>query len=413
MTNNWQKIKLGEVCTLIKGVTYKSEDYTTLGNGSVFLTLKSIAKGGGFNFDGVKYYKGSINEDQLVEPNDLIIANTDLTRAGDVIGAPLFVPQIDDKNQYVISMDITKLQIDASKLNKEYLYHYLSTTKVRNYMRAISNGSTVLHLKVKLVNDIDIPLPSLETQELIAQKLSQIDEQIHKTDQIIEKTEYLKQGLLEELVTKGLGHTIFKKTELGEIPQEWRIESLGNIAKVERGKFSHRPRNAPEFYGGDIPFIQTGDVVSSKGRIKSYSQTLNEKGLKVSKMFKKGTIVLTIAANIGDTAILEFDACFPDSLVGITPSEKVNPIYLEYFLKSRKEYLNSISTQSAQKNINLAKLNPMLIAVPPLSEQEKISSVLSSVDRELSIERETKENLLILKKGLMEDVFNRKVQIQA
>lgn len=413
MTNkvNWQKIKLGEACTLIKGVTYKSEDYATLEDGLVFLTLKSIAKGGGFNFDGVKYYKGAASTDQFVAPNDLIIANTDLTRAGDVIGAPLFVPQIKNQNQYVFSMDITKIVTNESKLNIKYLYHYLSTNKVRNYMKGISNGSTVLHLKVRLVNELDIPLPPLGTQTRIADMLSELDGEIHNVDQTIQKTEVLKQVVIRNLFTKGIGHKKFKKTKLGEIPYEWRVEQLSDLASVERGKFSHRPRNDPQFFGGDIPFIQTGDVVSSNGRIRHYSQTLNEQGLKISRLFRKGTIVLTIAANIGDTAILDIDACFPDSLVGITPSEKVDSIYLEYFLRSRKSYLNSIATQSAQKNINLAKLNPMLIAVPQMQEQRKIADVLSSIDKKLSIDRTQKDRLLVLKKGLMRDIFERKVEV--
>lgn len=411
MINKWQRIKLGRVCSLIKGVTYKSDDYASSDNGLVFLTLKSIAKGGGFNFDGVKYYKGKTSQDQFVKPNDLIIANTDLTRAGDVIGAPLFIPRIDNQDQYVFSMDITKIVTDESKLNRNFLYHYLLTNKVRNYMKGISNGSTVLHLKVNLVNDLDIPLPPLKTQIRIAQSLSDVDAQIRNTDQIIQKTEVFKHTLANELLAKGIGHTQFRDTKLGRLPSQWSIEKLSDIASVERGKFSHRPRNDPKFYGGSIPFIQTGDVVNSKGRIKIYSQTLNEQGLSVSKMFPKGTIVLTIAANIGDTGILEFDACFPDSLVGIQPHSNVDSIFLEYFLKSRKAYLNSIATQSAQKNINLAKLNPMFVSVPPLDEQKKIAEILSSVDDEIIKNTFEKERLTVLKSGLMQDIFSQKVEV--
>ena len=235
MKNNWQKIKLGDICTLIKGITYKSDDYASTGDGLVFLTLKSIAKGGGFNFDGVKYYKGETHDDQFVAPNDLIIANTDLTRAGDIIGAPLFVPQIDKENKYVYSMDITKIVTDESRLNRNYLYHYLLTKNVRNYMREISNGSTVLHLKINLVNKLDIPLPLLEIQSKIVQILSSIDAEIQYTDQIIQKTEVLKKGLMQELLTKGINHKKFKKTKIGEIPEGWNIERFEEFAMLQRG----------------------------------------------------------------------------------------------------------------------------------------------------------------------------------
>lgn len=410
-TQNWKKLKLGDACSIAKGVTYKTEDYSSESDGQVFLTLKCIAKGGGFNFEGIKYFRGDVQDEQLVQPGDLIIANTDLTRAGDVIGAPLVVPKIRNGEKYVISMDISKLTTDDSALDKNYLYHYLTSSIVRNYMRSISNGSTVLHLNVRLVSELDVPTPTIPVQKKIAEMLDSIENQIHEIDQIIQKSEILKQGLMRDLLTKGIGHKKFKNTKIGEFPIEWSVEKLSDFALVERGKFSHRPRNDPQFYGGSIPFIQTGDVVNSNGRIRSYSQTLNDRGLKISKLFSKGTIVLTIAANIGDTGILEFDACFPDSLVGITPSNKLNSLYLEYYLRSRKSFLNSIATQSAQKNINLAKLNPMLIAVPPIGEQQEIGKILSTIDDKISSEFITKKKLQSLKNGLMQDIFSQKVNI--
>jgi type I restriction enzyme S subunit len=213
---------------------------------------------------------------------------------------------------------------------------------------------------------------------------------------------------MQRLFTHGIGHSRLQKTEIGEIPTGWKVEALGRVAMVERGKFSNRPRNDPKFYGGDIPFIQTGDVVRSGGRIKNYSQTLNEDGLAISRKFPKGTIVLTIAANIGDTGILEFDSCFPDSLVGITVNDEMDNIFLEYFLRTRKVYLNSIATQSAQKNINLQKLEPMIVVKPGLKEQRQIADILTSVDEKISVNKKLKAGLTLLKKGLMQDLLSGK-----
>lgn len=96
----------------------------------------------------------------------------------------------------------------------------------------------------------------------------------------------------------------FQQTEVGLIPSDWEVKELGNIAEIKRGKFTPRPRNDPRFYGGNIPFVQTGDVTNSGGTIQNYTQTLNQEGLSVSKLFQKGTILMTIAANIGYTGIL-------------------------------------------------------------------------------------------------------------
>lgn len=305
-------------------------------------------------------------------------------------------------NEAIASFNIK----NKNKLDPIYLYYVLP---IINYDTDVAIKGNTLN-KAKLNTSL-LPLPPLNVQKKIGDILSSIDVSIQKTDQIIQKTEVLKQGLMSELLMRGIGHKKFKKTKIGDIPESWMVVKLGDLANVERGRFSVRPRNDPRFYGGDIPFIQTGDVVSSNGKIKSYSQTLNKEGLRVSKLFKKGTIVLTIAANIGDTGILEFDACFPDSLVGITPGEQLDTIYLEYFLRFRKDYLNSIATQSAQKNINLAKLNPMLIAVPSMQEQKQIGNILSSIDKKISIEQREKERLLCLKRGFIEDIFSQKVQI--
>ncbi len=293
------------------------------------------------------------------------------------------------------------------KANTSFLMEFLNYADLTLH----TSGTTRGKLNKSDLMNLQIPLPDNTTQNKISLLFTSLNDQIIKTDQIIQKTEILKQGLMKGLLVKGIDHTKFRKTKIGEIPESWKLAELSEVASVERGKFSYRPRNEPRFYGGKIPFIQTGDVVKSNGRITTYSQTLNEQGLKISKLFRKGTIVLTIAANIGDTGILEFDACFPDSLVGITPTQELDTIYLEYFLRFRKDYLNSIATQSAQKNINLAKLNPMLIALPTLIEQKKIAEVLSSFDKKIAVETMKKAKLVILKKGLMQDIFSQRVQI--
>ncbi len=172
----------------------------------------------------------------------------------------------------------------------------------------------------------------------------------------------------------------YKLTEVGVIPEDWEVKQLENIAMLERGKFTARPRNDPKYYGGSIPFIQTGDVSNSNGEISNYSQTLNLEGLKVSKLFQKGTLFFTIAANIGDVGFTSFDTACPDSLVAITAYAGINRTWLFYELGSRKKVFEGLATQNAQLNINLEKLRPYQIPIPPLPEQEAIALVLSDTD---------------------------------
>lgn len=160
----------------------------------------------------------------------------------------------------------------------------------------------------------------------------------------------------------------------------WQTLVLEELASVQRGKFSARPRNDPKYYGGDIPFIQTGDVANGAGRVRNYSQTLNTDGLSVSKLFPRGSLVVTIAANIGDVARVEFDFACPDSLVVVQANEGIDSDWLQYSLESKKELLDSLAPQNAQKNINLEVLRPLAFDVPPLGEQQRIAGALAAWD---------------------------------
>jgi restriction endonuclease S subunit len=156
------------------------------------------------------------------------------------------------------------------------------------------------------------------------------------------------------------------------------VKKLSDVAILQRGKFSHRPRNDERFYNGKFPFIQTGDIVraSQSNEAIKFTQTLNELGLSVSKLFIPDVLIITIAANIGDTAILTYPACFPDSLVTITPKNAaVDVYYLNVYFKYVKDYLLNLAPQAAQKNINLQQLSPTPIVVPPRKIQAEIVSI--------------------------------------
>lgn len=162
---------------------------------------------------------------------------------------------------------------------------------------------------------------------------------------------------------------------------EWKWVALQNVATVERGRFSHRPRNLPQFFGGNYPFAQTGDIVASKGVLVNVSQTLSDEGLKYSKSFPAESILITIAANIGYTAIIKEQTWCTDSVVGIVPSNEIDIRFLEYFLRTKQKYLEkNVATQTAQKNINLQDLRPLLIPLPSLEQQRKVSGFLKDIE---------------------------------
>ena len=181
---------------------------------------------------------------------------------------------------------------------------------------------------------VQIPLPPLEVQNEIVEK-------IEKQKQIIEGAERIETF-----------STIAKSVFVGEKTY------LKEIASIQRGKFSIRPRNDPSYYNGKFPFIQINDIPRSFEKIiKSYSQTLNEKGITVSKKFEKGTLVMSIASSIGEVGILDFDSYFPDSIVGIRANEKTTNDYLFWYFRAFQNEVDALSSIATQKNINVVKLN--------------------------------------------------------
>jgi type I site-specific deoxyribonuclease len=203
------------------------------------------------------------------------------------------------------------------------------------------------------------------------------------------------------------------KLRFKEFNQEWKNIVLEEVAQVERGKFSARPRNDPKYFNGNIPFVQTGDISNSDIFIEKYSQTLNELGLTVSKLFPPNTILITIAANIGDSAITKFSIACPDSIVGILVRENLSNVYfLKNILDLKKKTLDSQATQNAQKNINLQVLKPLEISIPTIDEQRKIANFLTAVDEKISQLNEQHQLMIQYKKGVMQKIFNQEIRFK-
>lgn len=183
------------------------------------------------------------------------------------------------------------------------------------------------------------------------------------------------------------------------------VYKLKDVINMQRGRFGHRPRNDPSLYDGKYPFIQTGDVVRAKcGSEISYSQTLNDKGLKTSRLFSEPVVVLTIAANIGYTAILNYPACFPDSLIGLTSKNDLLEFeYINIYISLIRQYIEDLAPQAAQKNINYQQLASIPIVVPDKDLQRKIIDLWNTAqDLEKVKRQQAKEKLSLIDTYLLE-----------
>ena len=218
---------------------------------------------------------------------------------------------------------------------------------------------------------------------------ARIDALIAKQQRLIALLKEKRQAVISHAVTKGLpsinGRDAPMKDSgvewLGQVPAHWVIKQYRYATQLFRGKFGHRPRNDPSLYDGVYPFIQTGDVARAEKYIETYKQTLNEKGKKVSQKFPAGTLVMAIAANIGDTAILNFEAYCPDSVVGFRPNNDVSIEFLRFSFIAALQALEQTSTQSTQANLNLDRIGSVPAVFPPKDEQRKIVERLEAIEQ--------------------------------
>ena len=203
-----------------------------------------------------------------------------------------------------------------------------------------------------------------------------------------------------------LGSEVLAK--LPPLPEGYAYTYLANLGELGRGKSKHRPRNAPELFGGPYPFIQTGEVKAAGRIIREYSQTYSELGLEQSKLWPEGTLCITIAANIAETAFLGFDGCFPDSIVGFTAAKTlVLPEYVELFIKSVRTRIEAYAPATAQKNINLTTLESLVVPLCSLEEQRVLVNQLEAVLSVIDDQRVAIDNQLLKVDALRQSVLKK------
>lgn len=304
--------------------------------------------------------------------------------------------------------------------DQSFLFWSLVHKDIRKYIA----GGTRTKLTQAELRRVEVAVPPYDHQSKIAEVLDTLDAAIRGTEAVVAKLRAMKQGLLHDLLTRGIDANgdlrppqpeathLYHQTPLGWLPKEWEETSLEALAEVDRGRFIHRPRNDPALYGGDYPFIQTGDIAAARGDfVTTFSQTLNERGAASSREFPAGTIAITIAANIADTGILAFPMCFPDSVVGAVVRPQVNNRFIELRIRQAKRSLDAKAPQSAQKNINLQDLRPLPVFLPTKIEQDAIADTYEALRQKLTEEERLLEKLRLQKSGLMDDLLTGRVPV--
>jgi type I restriction enzyme S subunit len=292
--------------------------------------------------------------------------------------------------------------------NNKYVLYWLNYFDLSKYV----SGTTRAKLNQEKLRGIPIPGISLPEQQKIAEILSTADETIQKINEQISLTERLKKGLMQTLLTKGIGHTKFKITEVGEIPENWKIEKISKLTEIVTGGTPSTTESS--YWNGKIPWIASGDV--NQHHIRTASKFITEDGYLNSncKILPVGTVLIALngqGKTRGMSAILEIEAVCNQSLAGIIPKRDIlSPLYLLHHLLNRYLEIRNVSG-TGRNGLNLGHIKSIVISCPPLDEQQKIAEILTTVDNKLELLRNKRDHLEKLKKGLMNDLLTGKVRV--
>ena len=307
------------------------------------------------------------------------------------------VPIATAQCELTINQDL-KAIVPKTQLNNQFLAYFLQASEAL-LLGLVTRGATVHRLKTDVLKSLPIPLPSLDEQRRVVAVLDEAIAGLDRARTHAEANTQNSQELFENALVAMFDNV--------RVDADWLHLSQAAI-DFGRGRSRHRPRNDPNLYGGEYPFIQTGDVRKSNGTISDYSQTYNDIGLTQSKLWPEGTVCITIAANIAETGILGLDACFPDSVIGLVCSPKVTfPEYAEFMLRYFAADLKAQGKGSAQDNINLGTFERSRFSFPPIERQREIVDRLLRLSSETAAVGERYEANLLDLAELRQSIFQR------
>lgn len=392
MREGWEMKKLKEVCAKITDGTHQTPKY--FDDGYIFLSSRNVTSGK-IDWDNIKF----IDEKQHIEMHKRVAP-----KVGDILlaknGTTGVAAMVDRDVVFDIYVSLAHLS-PLKNILPFYLLHFINSPLAKNQFNKRLKGSGVPNLHLEEIREVEIPLPPLQEQQRIIAILDETFNFIENAKANAEQN--LKNA--KELFESYLQGVFENKGE------DWEEKTLEQISKTfGRGKSKHRPRNFAGLYGGKYPFIQTGDVRNSDHYITEYTQTYNDLGFAQSKLWPAGTICITIAANIAETGILTFDACFPDSVIGIVVNEEfADRNFVEYLLQSFKVRIQALGKGSAQTNINMGTFENEHFPFPPLKTQLSLVrelDALSAETKKLEVIYQQKINdLEELKKSILQKAF--------
>jgi type I restriction enzyme, S subunit len=406
---DWEVRKFKDVSKISQGLQIAIEDrFKEQGlNRLPYITIQYINDKS--DYDN-QYYIEDANKSVICTRDDILMTRTGNT--GVVI-----------TNEYgVFHNNFFKVDYKKDILNKNFLVYYLKSNTIQRLILRYAGTTTIPDLKHGDFYKIPVIIPKIEEQQKIASILSSVDEQIEITDSLIEKTKELKKGLMQRLLTKGIGHSKFKDTEIGRIPVEWEVVQIKEIVKV--GPQNGIYKNNKYYCGNKFNIVALKDLYRNYKFINLDELQfidLNDNEIKLYGL-KQGDILINRVSKAVDgvgrmriVGQLKNIICFESNMMRITlESSKANTEYI-YYLSEGDMFRNEImkvAKDSNQSSISQSDISNIKIALPSIEEQTQIAKILSSVDEQIDQYESKKEKLKELKKGLMQKLLTGKIRVK-
>ena len=406
----WEVVKVDKLFDLYKGTTpsTKVEEYW---NGTIpFVTPTDITKINDVSEMYLKTTENYITEEGLKSKGLKLIPEDSLLLTSRATIGYLAI----NKVKVAINQGVISLKPRNQDTNVIFFYYLLQN--FRDFFESLAGGSTYKEISMSTFSDVKVLHPSLSEQKKIAEIISTIDKAIQKANEIIAKTERLKKGLMEELLTKGIGHKEFKDTEIGRIPKEWEVVRLGDKNVSILVKSGSTPlKGQKEYWNGNIPFVTQSDMTKVDRYLYETYEKITEIGLKSSNLIliPKNSILLSMYGTIGKVVINKNPVAVSQNIAAIILNKKyVDHEYLFYAIQKYSSQFKKQAKIITLKHLDIQIVKNMLLPFPSPKEQQKIAEILSTVDKKLEIERKQKEKLERIKRGMMDLLLTGKIRVK-
>jgi len=325
-------------------------------------------------------------------------------------------------NPGLVSPAYTVFRVRSSdRLDPDFLLMLFKSSSLRSEIErvAMSRGSVRRSLAYKDLSDFHIPLPPLPEQRAIAHVLRTVQRAKEATERVIQATRELKKSLMRYLFTYGpvpveeAERVPLKETEIGLVPEEWKVVRLGEVVKKARSGGTPL-RSKKEYWNGSIPFALIEDLTASGLYLYRTKESISEEGLRNSSAWivPEGSILLSMYATIGATAVNKIPLATNQAILALVPTENLNAEFGALLLSYKADELARFNVQSTQKNINKGIVLRFFIPLPPLSEQRAIARVLRTVNKKLQAEEARKQALEELFKTLLYNLMTGKIRVK-